>query len=157
MEIRLCLLLLQLIVCADGGLGAPIVYSAKLLHRFSDEAKLHRDSRVLKSGSAMGRSGGFWPQRRSLEYYRRLLSSDLQRQTLKLNPQFQFIYPSEGSATLPLGNDFGWFLLSFISPLFYEFVFNFSINLLLCFITSSSYFLIQVLGTFDVLGICSRT
>lgn len=108
MEIRLTLLGLLLIVCVEGELGAPIVYSARLVHRFSDEAKAHRDARVLKNGPAMGRVGGFWPQRRSLEYYRRLLSSDFQRQTLKLNPQFQFLYPSEGSATLPLGNDFGW-------------------------------------------------
>ncbi|KAH6760190.1 Eukaryotic aspartyl protease family protein [Perilla frutescens var. hirtella] len=110
MEIRLPLLPLLLIVCVQAGLGEPIVYSARLVHRFSDEAKAHRDFRVFRNGAAVGAGagGGFWPQRRSLEYYRRLLSSDVERQTLKLNPQFQFLYPSEGSATLPLGNDFGW-------------------------------------------------
>lgn len=109
MEIRLPLLGLLLVLCSEGGLGAPIVYSARLVHRFSDEAKAHRDARVLRNGAQVS---GFWPQRRSLEYYRRLLSSDVERQTLKLNPQFQFLYPSEGSATLPLGNDFGWSQLS---------------------------------------------
>ncbi|KAG8383485.1 hypothetical protein BUALT_Bualt04G0018200 [Buddleja alternifolia] len=103
MEIRLILLF---ILCAESVVAEPIIYSASLVHRFSDEVKAHRDVRVLKNGVSGG--GAFWPQRRSLEYYRRLLSSDVQRQTLKLNPQFQFLYPSEGSATLPLGNDFGW-------------------------------------------------
>lgn len=109
MEIRLPVLGLIVILCVEGGLGAPIVYSARLVHRFSDEAKAHRDGRVVRNGGGGGGGGvGFWPERRSLEYYRRLLSSDVQRQTLKLSPQFQFLYPSEGSATLPLGNDFGW-------------------------------------------------
>ncbi|XP_042025896.1 aspartic proteinase-like protein 1 isoform X1 [Salvia splendens] len=106
MEIRLPLLAFLLLFCVEAKLGAPIVYSARLVHRFSDEARAHRDARVLRNGA--GLNGGFWPQRRSLEYYRRLLSSDVQRQTLKLNPQFQFLYPAAGSATLPLGNDFGW-------------------------------------------------
>lgn len=110
MEIRLILLGLLFIVCLKGGLAEPIVYSARLVHRFSNEAKAHRGVRVLKNGAEVAGGVGFWPQRRSLEYYRRLLSSDVQRQTLKLNPQFQFLYPSEGSVTLPLGNDFGWSL-----------------------------------------------
>ncbi|KAK4483625.1 hypothetical protein RD792_010825, partial [Penstemon davidsonii] len=97
MEIRL---ILFFILCIECGLSEQIKYSARLVHRFSDEAKTHHGVRVLRNG--------VWPSRRSLEYYRRLLSSDLQRQTLKLNPKFQFLYPSEGSATLPLGNDFGW-------------------------------------------------
>ncbi|KAL1569608.1 aspartic proteinase-like protein 1 [Salvia divinorum] len=108
MEIRLPLLGFLLVLCVEGGLGAPIVYSARLVHRFSDEARAHRDARILRNGAGLSGGGGFWPQRRSLEYYRRLLSSDVQRQTLKLNPQFQFLYPAAGSATLPLGNDFGW-------------------------------------------------
>ncbi|KAL0448562.1 UNVERIFIED_CONTAM: Aspartic proteinase-like protein 1 [Sesamum latifolium] len=106
---RLIFLGLLFVLCINGGLAEPIVYSARLVHRFSEEAKAHQGVRVLENGGEVGGGGvGFWPQRRSLEYYRRLLSSDVQRQTLKLNPQFQFLYPSEGSATLPLGNDFGW-------------------------------------------------
>ncbi|KAL0344352.1 UNVERIFIED_CONTAM: Aspartic proteinase-like protein 1 [Sesamum angustifolium] len=106
---RLILLGFLFVLCINGGLAEPIVYSARLVHRFSEEAKAHQGVRVLENGGEVGGGGvGFWPQRRSLEYYRRLLSSDVQRQTLKLNPQFQFLYPSEGSATLPLGNDFGW-------------------------------------------------
>ncbi|KAK6150456.1 hypothetical protein DH2020_015388 [Rehmannia glutinosa] len=108
MEIRLILLGLLFVMCIKGGLAGPIVYSARLVHRFSDEAKAHPGVRVLENGAEVAGGVGFWPQRRSLEYYRRLLSSDVQRQTLKLNPQFQFLYPYEGSATLPLGNDFGW-------------------------------------------------
>ncbi|PIN26741.1 Aspartyl protease [Handroanthus impetiginosus] len=108
MEVRLILLGLLFILCINGGLAEKIVYSARLVHRFSDEAKAHRGVRILDTGAEIDSGVGFWPQRRSLEYYRRLLSSDVQRQTLKLNPQFQFLYPSEGSATLPLGNDFGW-------------------------------------------------
>ncbi|GER35154.1 eukaryotic aspartyl protease family protein [Striga asiatica] len=69
MEIRLILLLFSLIAC---GLAEPIVYSARLVHRFSDEAKAHAGVRVSKNGAGTG--GGPWPQRRSLEYYRRLLN-----------------------------------------------------------------------------------
>ncbi|KAL8472045.1 hypothetical protein ACS0TY_029321 [Phlomoides rotata] len=108
MEIRLTLLGFLFIIGIKGGLAEPIVYSAKLVHKFSDEAKAHRGLRVLKNGAEVAGGVGFSPQRWSLEYYRRLLSSDLHRQTLKLNPQFRFLYPSEGSATLPLGNKFGW-------------------------------------------------
>ncbi|KAL7104431.1 hypothetical protein ACP275_08G244500 [Erythranthe tilingii] len=109
MEIRLILLGLLFVVCVKGGFVEPIVYSARVVHRFSDEARAHRVFRDLKNGAQVAGGGfGFWPERRSFEFYRRLLSSDVQRQTLKLNPQFQFLYPSEGSATIPLGNDFGW-------------------------------------------------
>ncbi|KAL6576040.1 hypothetical protein OROHE_000511 [Orobanche hederae] len=107
MEIRLISLGL-LLICYKGGLAESIVYSARLVHRYSDEAKAHAGFRVLNNGAQVAGDAGLWPRRRSLEYYRLLLSSDLQRQTLNLNPQFQFLYPSEGSGTLPLGNDFGW-------------------------------------------------
>ncbi|KAL6552184.1 hypothetical protein OROGR_008338 [Orobanche gracilis] len=111
MEIRLIWLGL-LLICFKSGLGEPIVYSARLVHRYSDEAKAHAGFRVLNNGAQVAGDAGLWPRRQSLEYYRLLLSRDLQRQTLKLNPQFQFLYPSEGSGTLPLGNDFGWSILN---------------------------------------------
>ncbi|KZV39083.1 aspartic protein-like protein 1 [Dorcoceras hygrometricum] len=84
------------------------MYPVRLVHRFSDEARevmISRNGADVVNGSG---AGGTWPQKRSSEYYRRLLSSDVQRQTLKLNPQFQYLYPTKGSATLSLGNDFGW-------------------------------------------------
>ncbi|XP_075084371.1 aspartic proteinase-like protein 1 isoform X2 [Nicotiana tabacum] len=81
-----------------GVVAADMLYSSKLVHRFSDE--------VRKLG--VSRNGEVWPQHRSLEYYGRLMSSDLQRQKMKLGPQFQLLFPSEGSKTMPLGNDFGW-------------------------------------------------
>ncbi|KAL2498777.1 Aspartic proteinase-like protein 1 [Abeliophyllum distichum] len=111
MEIRLILLDFLFILYINCGLSENTLYSAKLVHRFSDEAKARHSARVLRNGAEIADSGGAgdaWPKRRSLDYYRRLLSSDIQRQKLKLNPQFQFLYPSRGSATLPLGNDFGW-------------------------------------------------
>ncbi|GAA0157424.1 aspartic protease [Lithospermum erythrorhizon] len=37
-----------------------------------------------------------------------LLSSDLEKQKMKLGPHYQILYPSEGSSALSLGNDFGW-------------------------------------------------
>ncbi|XP_051127161.1 aspartic proteinase-like protein 1 isoform X3 [Andrographis paniculata] len=100
MEIPLIFLGSLITLCINGGLAGPAgLYSARLVHRFSDEAR----SEVLENGD-----GGV-PEWRSVEYYRRLLSSDVKRQRVKMTPpQYQFMYPYEGSATLPLGNDFGW-------------------------------------------------
>ncbi|KAK3002522.1 hypothetical protein RJ639_021457 [Escallonia herrerae] len=77
--------------------GLAVTYSARLIHRFSDEAKALRVSR-----------SGVWPERWSLEYYRMLASSDVERQKMKLGGGYQYLFPSEGSATMSLGNDFGW-------------------------------------------------
>ncbi|KAL3527794.1 hypothetical protein ACH5RR_012450 [Cinchona calisaya] len=79
---------------------AAEVFSAKLMHRFSEEVTAVR---VSRNGGEAG-SLRKW----SSEYCRRLLSSDLQRQKMKLGPQFEYLFPSQGSTTLPLGNDFGW-------------------------------------------------
>ncbi|RRT65241.1 hypothetical protein B296_00041204 [Ensete ventricosum] len=68
--------------------------SAELVHRFSDEARTVAASR--------GGCGGF-PVRRSEEYYRMLARSDLRR----LGARYQMLFPSEGSETVSLGNDFG--------------------------------------------------
>ncbi|CAK9185771.1 unnamed protein product [Ilex paraguariensis] len=80
-----------------------VIYSSRLIHRFSDEVKARRVAR--RKG---GEVNGLWPERKSLEYYRVVASTDLQRQKMKLGPQFQFLFPSEGSKTLWFGNDFGW-------------------------------------------------
>ncbi|KAJ8557308.1 hypothetical protein K7X08_002933 [Anisodus acutangulus] len=86
-------------ILVECGVGADTyTYSSKLVHRFSEEVRKLRVSR----------NGEVWPQHRSLEYYGRLMNSDLQRQKMKLGPQFQLLFPSEGSKTMPLGNDFGW-------------------------------------------------
>ncbi|XP_031094576.1 aspartic proteinase-like protein 1 isoform X1 [Ipomoea triloba] len=77
--------------------SATAMYSSRLVHRFSDEVRKHKESR-----------NGAWPERRSLGYYRSLISSDARRQKMKLGPKFQLVFPSQGSKTLPLGNEFGW-------------------------------------------------
>lgn len=111
MEIRFILLDLLFVLYISCAFCESTLYSAKLVHRFSDEAKAHHSARVSRNGAGIDdrvEDADAWPKRRSLDFYRRLLSSDVQRQKLKLNPQFQFLYPSRGSVTLPLGNDFGW-------------------------------------------------
>lgn len=85
-----------LVGCAVGA-----TFSSRLIHRFSDEVKALR---VSRNGGVFGT----WPKRRSLEYYHMLQSSDVQRQKMKLGPRHQLMFPSEGSKTMHLGNDFGW-------------------------------------------------
>ncbi|XP_073103650.1 aspartic proteinase-like protein 1 isoform X1 [Elaeis guineensis] len=75
-----------------------LTLSSRLVHRFSDEAR----------AAAASRGGGGWPARRSAEYYQVLARSDLQRQKRLLGSRYQTLFPSEGSETLHLGNDFGW-------------------------------------------------
>lgn len=81
--------------------GVTDVYSSRLVHRFASEVRKLMVSRNGEVGVA-------WPQHRSVEYYGKLMNSDLQRQKMKLGPQFQLLFPSQGSKTMPLGNDFGW-------------------------------------------------
>lgn len=95
--------------------AAAIVLSSRLIHRFSDEAKLLRVSRngsgnggEMFSSSSSSSASSSWPRRRSAEYYQMLFASDVQRQKMKLGSQFQFLFPSEGSQTMSFGNDFGW-------------------------------------------------
>ncbi|KAM7529246.1 hypothetical protein LguiB_032656 [Lonicera macranthoides] len=76
-------------------------YSSRILHRFSEEVMAVRISRG-------GEFSGPLPERRSLEYYRMLLSSDMERQKMKLGPQHQLLFPSEGSETMSPGNEFAW-------------------------------------------------
>ncbi|PON72572.1 LOW QUALITY PROTEIN: Aspartic peptidase [Trema orientale] len=99
-------------VVAGGGNAAAITLSSRLIHRFSEEAKRFRVSGKGKgNGNGNVNVNGYsweWGERRSVEYYGRLLASDVQRQKMRLASQFQFLFPSEGSQTMSLGNDFGW-------------------------------------------------
>lgn len=93
--------------------GVTDVYSSRLVHRFASEVRKLMVSRNGEVGVA-------WPQHRSVEYYGKLMNSDLQRQKMKLGPQFQLLFPSQGSKTMPLGNDFGWFVYPFVICLFFQ-------------------------------------
>ncbi|KAL6338743.1 hypothetical protein AAG906_023892 [Vitis piasezkii] len=76
------------------------MFSARLIHRFSDEVKAFRAARSGVSGS--------WPEWRTMEYYKMLVRSDLERQKVMLGSKYQFLFPSEGSKTMSFGNDYGW-------------------------------------------------
>ncbi|XP_050206552.1 aspartic proteinase-like protein 1 [Mercurialis annua] len=78
---------------------AEITFSSRLIHRFSDEV------RAIRVSSSKNVS---WPVKKSLEYYEMLFNSDFQRQKLRLGPHYNFLFPSQGSRTMSLGNDFGW-------------------------------------------------
>lgn len=77
---------------------AAVTYSSRLIHRFSDELK----------GLRVSKKDENWPMKRSLNYYKMLVDSDVQRQNMKLGPHSPFLFPSEGSQTMSFGNDFGW-------------------------------------------------
>ncbi|KAF2284095.1 hypothetical protein GH714_018939 [Hevea brasiliensis] len=67
------------------GESLEITFSSKLIHRFSDEMKTLR---VSKYGSLSMRN--LWPEKKSVEYYQKLVSSDFQRQKMKLGPHYNF-------------------------------------------------------------------
>lgn len=77
-------------------------FSSRLIHRFSKE---YKEVSVSRGGDV---NGTWWPEKKSKEYYQILVSSDLKRQKLKLGPHYQLLFPSQGSKTMSLGNDFGW-------------------------------------------------
>lgn len=81
--------------------SAAAMFSARLIHRFSDEVK---DFRTARSGGV----SESWPEWRTMEYYKLLVRSDLERQKMTLGSKYQFLFPSEGSKTMSLGNDYGW-------------------------------------------------
>ncbi|TKY47632.1 Aspartic proteinase protein 1 [Spatholobus suberectus] len=94
---RLLLLLLLLLELTARAMAVPITFSARLVHRFADEMKPVRSPT------------GVWPGRRSMRYYQMLLSSDIRRRKIKLGgTHYQLLFPSYGSKTMSLGNDFGW-------------------------------------------------
>ncbi|KAG4934808.1 hypothetical protein JHK85_049727 [Glycine max] len=90
------LLLLLLLVTARA-MPVPITFSARLVHRFADEMKPVRPPT------------GYWPDRWSMGYYRMLLTGDILRRKIKVGgARYQLLFPSHGSKTMSLGNDFGW-------------------------------------------------
>ncbi|KAG9451658.1 hypothetical protein H6P81_011623 [Aristolochia fimbriata] len=88
-------------VCFLVHVSHSLTFSSKLVHRFSDEAKAVRAARY-------GEVSIHWPRRRTVEYYKMLLKSDLQRQNMKLRAPYPSLFPSEGSETFFPGNDMGW-------------------------------------------------
>ncbi|CAN6466008.1 unnamed protein product [Victoria cruziana] len=95
------LLVTVMAVGGSSGFDGPLTLSSKLIHRFSEEARpIWRRSGEAHTGPS--------PRSRSLEYYEMLWRSDVQRQRMKLSPQYQSLLFSEGSETWAPGNDFGW-------------------------------------------------
>ncbi|KAL2317734.1 hypothetical protein Fmac_031610 [Flemingia macrophylla] len=95
----ICLLLWLLLakgLALEGAVGAT--FSSRLVHRFSEEAKVHLASRG--SGSVLQP----WPKRNSSEYFRLLLRSDETRQRMRLGSQYESLYLSEGGQTYFYGN-----------------------------------------------------
>ncbi|XP_057528888.1 aspartic proteinase-like protein 1 isoform X1 [Amaranthus tricolor] len=85
-------MLLRFIVIIESN---DMVFSSRLMHRFSDELR--------------GISGEkFLPKMKSKEYYQMLLISDFERQKMKIGHQRQLLFPSRGSQTQSFGNDLGW-------------------------------------------------
>lgn len=101
MAINLVLFLLLARGLALEGVDA-VTFSSKLIHSFSEEAKVHLASK------GKGVSVESWPNRSSSEYFRMLLSSDLTRQMMRLGSQYESLYPSEGSQTFSFGNALYW-------------------------------------------------
>ncbi|XP_010491661.1 PREDICTED: aspartic proteinase-like protein 1 [Camelina sativa] len=88
------LLLCVLVLATEQTLAS--VFSSRLIHRFSDEARA--SIKIPRS----------FPEKRSLEYYQLLARSDFRRQRMNLGAKSQPLVPSEGSKTISSGNDFGW-------------------------------------------------
>ncbi|KAK7373066.1 hypothetical protein VNO80_06462 [Phaseolus coccineus] len=84
----------------EGSVG--VTFSSRLVHRFSEEAKVHLASRG--NGSALQS----WPKRNSSEYFRLLLRNDVTRQRMRLGSQYETLYPSEGGQTFSFGDALYW-------------------------------------------------
>ncbi|KAK8692274.1 hypothetical protein V6N13_075745 [Hibiscus sabdariffa] len=82
-----------------GGSSAAATFSSKLIHRFSDEAKVIWTAR---NGVVP------WPKRNSLEYLELLIGNDWKRQRMKVGSKNQLLFPSQGSQTLSFGNELDW-------------------------------------------------
>ncbi|KAL4280897.1 hypothetical protein GQ457_03G033010 [Hibiscus cannabinus] len=82
-----------------GGSSAAATFSSKLIHRFSDEAKVIWTAR---NGLVP------WPKRNSLEYLELLIGNDWKRQRMKVGSKNQLLFPSQGSQTLSFGNELDW-------------------------------------------------
>ncbi|KAK7385272.1 hypothetical protein VNO78_30986 [Psophocarpus tetragonolobus] len=93
-------LLLAKGLALEGAVG--VTFSSRLVHRFSEEAKVHLASRG--NGSVLQS----WPKRNSTEYFRLLLRSDVTRQRMRLGSQYETLYPSEGGQTFFFGDMLYW-------------------------------------------------
>ncbi|RWR93043.1 aspartic proteinase-like protein 1 isoform X1 [Cinnamomum micranthum f. kanehirae] len=85
------------------GNACSYTFSSRLIHRFSDEAKAFMTSR-----NGGGEISHEWPRFRSMDHYRMLARSDLERQKMKLGAKYSALFPLKGSETMSFGNDFGW-------------------------------------------------
>ncbi|XP_022963037.1 aspartic proteinase-like protein 1 isoform X1 [Cucurbita moschata] len=101
MSLRNLVLVLLMMISAHQAMS--IAFTSRILHRFSEEMKALRVSRSTNTSVRVS-----WPEKGSMEYYQELVSGDFQRQKMKLGSRFQLLFPSEGSKTIALGNDFGW-------------------------------------------------
>ncbi|XP_068486396.1 aspartic proteinase-like protein 1 isoform X2 [Phaseolus vulgaris] len=93
-------LLLAKGLALEGSVG--VTFSSRLVHRFSEEAKVHLASRG--NGSVLQS----WPKRNSSEYFRLLLRNDVTRQRMRLGSQYETLYPSEGGQTFSFGDALYW-------------------------------------------------
>ncbi|XP_058767113.1 aspartic proteinase-like protein 1 isoform X1 [Vicia villosa] len=91
------LLLFLLSVTVTYAMQVPATFSTKLVHRFSQEMKPVR----VQTGD--------WPDRRSMQYYQRLLRNDFVRHKVNIGgARHQLLFPSQGSKTMSFGNDLAW-------------------------------------------------
>ncbi|CAI9282290.1 unnamed protein product [Lactuca saligna] len=87
---------------------AHVIYSSRMIHRYSDEMKALRVSRE-------GHTVEDWPEKGSLGYLRRLIKRDVERQTMNVGSQHQLLFPSAGSKTMSGGNELGWLHYTWIA------------------------------------------
>ncbi|KAI3441118.1 Peptidase A1 domain-containing protein [Psidium guajava] len=92
-----------LLSCLAVEAAAAVTFSSRLIHRFSDEVRAPR-----APGGGVSNATGPWPEKKTMEYYQLLAAGDFHRQNMKLGTHYQLLFPSEGSKTMSLGNDFGW-------------------------------------------------
>ncbi|XP_057827884.2 aspartic proteinase-like protein 1 isoform X1 [Cryptomeria japonica] len=94
---------LCLLVVMETCQGSSGVYSMKMLHKFSDEA---RDIWTQKRGT----SPMAWPKKGSARYYAALSQHDAQRMSKRreLIAEYQSLYFSQGNETVQYGETFGW-------------------------------------------------
>ncbi|KAK4390187.1 Aspartic proteinase-like protein 1 [Sesamum angolense] len=95
--------ILVLFLVFGDGCGAKPMYSWRLIHRFSDEA---RSLWVSRGESGGGNKTTSWPEKKSFGHMRMLLGNDLKRQRLRLGAQNQLLVTSQGGRTINYGNGF---------------------------------------------------
>lgn len=96
-----------LFVAFDACATNPL-YSSRLIHRFSDEAKTLWASKFMNDEREKTAS---WPEKKSFLHMRVLFENDLKRQRLRLDARNQTLVASQGGQTCNYGNDMGWYVL----------------------------------------------